>query len=327
LSDTGFPHPHDLQAGVPHRLPGAVVRELSQIDTRRALTAVAKEWLLIAAAISVTEIVGWRWLYPLAVVFIGARQAALTVIGHDAAHHRLLQNRFWNEAVGGLFATWPTFFGLAGYRQYHGDHHRHLGEPEDGNRIIWRTHGADGELRPEWTYPKSWPAFAWKIAKRSAGPTGAWWILRGHVGMFVFVRSWAEVAVRVTYTTAIAAALTATGTWFEFLKYWIVPFCTWHMTAQYVRLVCEHSGIPIGKPGAPASYAMTRTTLARPWERWLLVPLNIHYHAEHHFYPSVPFYNLPALHEALMDQPGYRDNAVMTRSVVASLRQTLGARI
>jgi fatty acid desaturase len=80
-----------------------------------------------------------------------------------------------------------------------------------------------------------------------------------------------------------------------------------------------------GKPGAPGAYALTRTTLARAWERWLLVPLNIHYHAEQHFYPSVPFYNLPALHEALMDQPGYRDNAVITRSVVASLRQTHGA--
>jgi hypothetical protein len=37
--DTAFAHPHDLQAGVPHRLPGAVVRVLSEIDTRRALAA------------------------------------------------------------------------------------------------------------------------------------------------------------------------------------------------------------------------------------------------------------------------------------------------
>jgi fatty acid desaturase len=71
------------------------------------------------------------------------------------------------------------------------------------------------------------------------------------------------------------------------------------------------------------AYAQIRTTLARPWERFLLVPRNIHYHVEHHFYPSVPFYNLPALHEALMSQPGFRANAVVTCSVAASLRQVL----
>ena len=144
--------------------------------------------------------------------------------------------------------------------------------------------------------------------------------------MFLLVQSWGEVAGRLAFTAAIAVALTVTGTWYEFLLYWIVPFCTWHMTAQYIRLVCEHSGMPDSKPGAPPSYALTRTTLARAWERWLLVPLNIYYHVEHHFYPSVPFYNLPALHEALMNQPGYRENAVVTTSVIASLRQTLSPR-
>jgi fatty acid desaturase len=318
-------HPHDLRAGVPHRLPATVVRALSTIDPWRALSTVAMEWLTIGVTIAVAELVFWPWLYPLAVVIIGARQAALTVIGHDAAHHRLLPSRVWNDVVGDLLATWPTFFTLSGFRKYHGEHHQYLGEPEDGNRVIWRTHRPDGTLRPEWTYPKSWPAFAWKIAKRSAGPTGIWWILRGNVGAFVFVRSWAEACARVTGTVVIAAVLTATRTWSGFLLYWIVPFCTWHMTAQYVRLVCEHSGLPHLKPGAPSAYALTRTTLARPWERWLLVPCNIHYHAEHHFYPSVPFYNLPALHQALMDQPGYRENAVITPSVVASIRQVVSA--
>ena len=75
--------------------------------------------------------------------------------------------------------------------------------------------------------------------------------------------------------------------------------------------------------GAPEPYALSRTTLARPLERWLFVPRNISYHVEHHFYPSVPFYNLPALHEALMQTPGFRAHAVVTPSLAASLRQVL----
>ena len=164
---------------------------------------------------------------------------------------------------------------------------------------------------------------AFKLAKRSVGPSGAWWMVRGTLGSLVFRGSWAELAARTAWTVGICAALTVTGTWAQFALYWIVPFCTWHMLAQYVRLICEHSGMPENA----GAYALTRTTLARPWERFLLVPRNIHYHVEHHFYPSVPFYNLPALHDALMAQAGYRENAVITGSVADSLREVVTPRL
>jgi fatty acid desaturase len=80
-----YAHPHDLRAGVPDRLPIEVVRELSRLEPALAVRAIAGEWAAIVAAIVICERVGWPWLYPLAVVWIGARQAALTVIAHDAA--------------------------------------------------------------------------------------------------------------------------------------------------------------------------------------------------------------------------------------------------
>jgi fatty acid desaturase len=316
-------HPHELRAQVPDRLPPAVVRALSRIEPRRALSALAMEWVAIAVAIALTKRVASPWLYPFTVVFIGARQAALTVIGHDAAHYRLLPNRRWNDLIGDLFADWPTFITLGAFRKYHGEHHQHLGEQEDGNRFIWRTHAADGVLRPEWTYPKSPAGLAWKLARHSALLSGLRWIIRGNLAAIVFRTSSWELPARIVYTAAVAALLTVTGAWKGFLLYWIVPFCTWHMTAQYVRLICEHSGIAGHTPGTAPAYGLIRTTLARPWESFLFVPRNIYYHVEHHFYPSVPFYNLPALHEALMKQPGFRANAVVTGSVVASLRQVL----
>ncbi|MFN7142318.1 MAG: fatty acid desaturase family protein [Myxococcota bacterium] len=315
-------HPHDLRAGVPERLPAHVVRALSRIEPARAARALAAEWVVIAATIAVSTWVASPWLYPLAVVIIGARQQALTVIGHDAAHFRLLPDRRWNDVVGDLFASWPTFIALGAFRKHHGAHHQHLGEAEDGNRFIWKTHGKDGALSTEWTYPKSPAGLAWKLVKRSAFVTGLWWIVRGNLAPLVFPTNRWESVGRLVYTLLIAAALTAADAWVGFLLYWIVPFCTWHMTAQYVRLICEHSGMPGAAPGA---YGQTRTTLARAWERWLLVPRNIHFHIEHHWYPAVPFYNLPALHAALMEQPGFRAHAVVTPSVVASLRQTVGA--
>jgi fatty acid desaturase len=321
--NAGEPHPHELRAEIADRLPPHLLRPLTTLEPGRALAALAVEWLAIAAAIAGTAWVGWPWLYPLAWVFIGARQAALTVIAHDAAHFRLLPSRFWNDVIGGLFAAWPTFLTLPAFRRHHGQHHQHLGESGDGNRFIWRTHDQNGHLRAEWTYPKSPAALAWKLLRRSLFFTGLRWMVLGTLAQLVFRSSLWEVLGRAVYLAAVAAALTATGAWKGFLLYWVIPFCTWHMAAQYVRLICEHSRVPTPPPGGSPIYALTRTTLARPWERLLIVPRNIGYHIEHHSYPMVPFYKLPDLHRTLMEQPSFASRAVVSRSIVESLGQVL----
>ena len=55
--------------------------------------------------------------------------------------------------------------------------------------------------------------------------------------------------------------------------------------------------------------------------------LNMNHHIEHHLYPQVPFYALPALHEALKEQlpkpdPGFWRTNLEVLSVV--LRRSLG---
>jgi fatty acid desaturase len=50
-----------------------------------------------------------------------------------------------------------------------------------------------------------------------------------------------------------------------------------------------------------------------------ILPRNVGYHIEHHWYPSVPWYRLPELHQALMEREGFRAYAVVRRSVLVSL--------
>jgi fatty acid desaturase len=312
-------HPHDFQGRVPERLPSRVVRELSVLQPRKAVTAITVEWLCILGAIILCQTVRHPLVYLGAVIWIGARQHALTVLGHDAAHYRLLPNKRWNDWVADLTTQWPMFLTVEGFRYYHGEHHRLLGAVGDGNRKIWRTHTADGHPTAEWTYPKTPIALALTILRRAAFVTGLFWIVRGLVAMVLFRRSWVQVIARLLFYGLSVWALVVAGAFRGFLLYWIVPYCTWHMACQYIRLICEHSEAHSTDP----AYAMTRTTLARRWERWLIVPRNIHYHVEHHWYPSVPFYNLPALHAELMARPGFHEHAVVTTSVIASLRQCL----
>jgi fatty acid desaturase len=308
-------HPHDLVDEVPDRLAPAIVRELSQLAPARALRAVAEEWLGVAAAITVAVVLDHPVADIAAIVFIGARQQAMTVLGHDAAHFRFLRNRRWNDWLADLTLQWPTFISVTAFRKFHGAHHRFLSKPDDGNRFLWNTHDKDGALRREWTYPKSVPGLLGVLLWRGCGLTGVFWILRGLIGIVAVRSSWANAAARLLYMGGIAAVLTLGGWWWQFFLYWVVPMCTWHIVIQYMRLIAEHSVV-----GATAAgYAETRTTIPNAVERLLMLPRNIGYHLEHHWYPSVPWYNLPALHGALMELPRFREEADVSPSLLSSM--------
>lgn len=67
-------------------------------------------------------------------------------------------------------------------------------------------------------------------------------------------------------------------------------------------------------------YRVTRTTIPTFLEALFILPRNIGYHIEHHWYPSVPFYRLPDLHLQLMRQPGFSSKANIKLSVRKALR-------
>ena len=139
----GPAHPHDFFQAIPDRLPTDKLRELSRLCQARAMTALAAEWLAVAAAVWLCEGFWHPALYVAALFWIGGRQHALAVLGHDAVHYRFLRDRYWNDWVGDLLMWWPIFQTVERFRHFHGDHHRYLGTG-DGNIPLWRTHRADG---------------------------------------------------------------------------------------------------------------------------------------------------------------------------------------
>ncbi|HEX2215482.1 MAG TPA: fatty acid desaturase, partial [Xanthobacteraceae bacterium] len=128
-------------------------------------------------------------------------------------------------------------------------------------------------------------------------------------------------AARIGFYASIVVALTYFNAWSAFLLYWIVPYCTWHIAAQYMRLICEHSAVESDEE----EYSITRSTVPTRLESILILPRNVGYHIEHHWYPSVPWYRLPELHQALMERNGFRAHAVVRRSVFASLGECVQA--
>jgi fatty acid desaturase len=308
-------HPHNTARTVPERLPAATVKALSQLEPARAVAATAAQWAGIAAAIALCTHFWNPALYVLAVSFIGSRQHALLILGHDASHYRTLNVRWQNDLFSNLFMMWPTFASVEGFRKFHGTHHQYTNLSNDGNRHIWYTHDAAGELAPDWQFPKTRLGLALVLLRRAAFLTGLFWIVRGLIGSTLIPSPGWMRAGRLAFYATAAAALTYFGAWSAFLLYWIVPFCTWHIAAQYIRLICEHSAVE----SEEKEYAITRTTIPTWLESIFILPCNVGYHLEHHWYPSVPFYRLPELHQALMERRGFQEHAVVRTSVFTSL--------
>lgn len=312
-------HPHQSARGAPLRLAPATLRELSRLRPAIALSALAAEWAVIAATIAVCELVQQPLAYAAGVVVIGSRQHALAIIVHDAVHYRFLSSKRYNDWIADLLAGWPVFLPVDQFRTVHALHHRHLGSRFDGNRIAWHTHDADGRLTREWTYPKTLPALAWKIARRGAILTGLRWMYRGLVAPIKLPWPRRKRLVFVAYYAGVVAILASSANWPALLLYWLIPYCTWHVASQYLRLVCEHSG----RIGDSFDFGSTRSTLPGFIGRSFFLPRNIGYHIEHHWYPGVPWYNLPALNRALSAEDAFLRNANLQRSILASVRQCL----
>lgn len=321
----GIEHPHAFIEELPDRPPIQVIRELSRLDQFRAARAIAAEWLVIVAAIILCTSFWSLPLYACAVVFIGARQHALLILGHDASHFTLFKKKWLNDWIADLLLYWPMFLSVGVFRYFHQDHHRYLGTERDKNRELWRTHTYEGTLAEDWQFPKTMPRLLLLLAKKLAFIEGAVWIISGTAGMFVRPecrkKSWLYAAARMGYYACAGLLLWRLHLALGFLLYWIIPYCTWHIMIQYIRIICEHSAIPSTKP----PYHLTRTTIPSHWERMLMIPRNIGYHHEHHWFPSVPFYNLPSLHAVLTTETKFGQCGAISRGVMSALRDCVSS--
>jgi fatty acid desaturase len=299
-------------------LPIETVRRLSALNSWKSFGHILLDWVqMIAAAVVCWQVLQWNLyagipVYLLTIIFIGSRQHALSILMHEGSHYRLMKNRLANDFFAELFTAWPMNISMRNYREHHFPHHRSPNTDADPD---WRLRSQD----ESWEFPKT---------------------VRGLVTMFLFdfcglrfvdqyrsfgryafpekrKRDWIDL-VRQVFNVTLVVSLTYFGLWIPYLLLWIVPTLSWLKVALRMRTIAEHYALDYSH-----MYRQTRTTYANGIERILIAPHNIGYHLDHHLYPSVPFYNLRALHEELMKTDEFRNQAHITKGYVQVLRECL----
>ncbi|MBL8849218.1 MAG: fatty acid desaturase family protein [Planctomycetaceae bacterium] len=289
-------------------VPPADLRRLSELQPWRSLAHVAREWLLIAAPIPAVLAL-WQWnpiaggvAYVAAVIWIGARQHALAILMHEAAHYRLLPNRNLNDFFGELLLGWPLLISMRAYRWLHFAHHRSPNTHDDPDWML--------RLNRDWAFPKTRGELFTVLLRDLLALN-----LRDQLeffGRYAYARgrkkTWLD-ALAAVFFISLWSSLFYFQLWIPFLLFWIVPMMTWLKVALRMRTIGEHYGVEYDH-----MLRQTRTTYPNLIERLLIAPLNIGYHLDHHLYPSVPFYHLPELHRELQKHDAFRSQAHITRT-------------
>ncbi len=278
-------------------LPPDLRERLSRTSTTAGLSHLASH----LAAIAVTSALILTPFWPLALPIQGILLIFLFTLEHECTHRTPFGPAAVNDWIGracGMVLILP--FGW--FRAFHLAHHRHTNLP-----------GLDPEL--EGRKPETWRHWlihvsgfpVWLSEVRLIVTLAIGRCKAPYLPIQALPRMQREAQIMLVLYAVLAATL---GT--KLLWLWVIPVL---LGQPFLRLylLAEHGDCPF----VANMLENTRTTLTNRIVRFLA--WNMPYHVEHHCAPTVPFHQLPALHQAIrahlqVTSPGY---AAFTRDYLS----------
>lgn len=258
------------------------IRELSTRGAAIWLRDAVVDWLIIGFSCYLFNF----WMHPVSflvlLLVIGNRQHALAVLGHEASHFRLSENKRVNDLLANLGAFWSLGITTSGYRSLHNKHHSHTNTEQDPE-LAHR-----GARAPQWDLPIS----IFKILRFCAEDL----IGFSHKDYLIIItfskpNSSKEYLYLFVFHVTLTMTLVIIGLWWVPAIWYIALFTSFMMFFR-LRTFLEHLG-------TEDTHRLYLTWL----ERQVMAPHNIWYHWEHHKYPTVPYYRLPEIRHLLQDAP------------------------
>jgi len=262
----------------------------------RSIGLIAHAWTVIFGAMALVALFPNPLAYLLAVMLIGSRQLGLAILMHEGAHRCLSRNEGRNMALSQWLCAYPIFADTQAYRRYHLRHHAHTQQKDDPDLVLSAP------------FPITKASYRRKFLRDIIGRTG-YEQRKAQILNALGDRSWPlakrarcfreRLGSQVAINALLWIGLALAGIWWAYLLLWLVPLLTWMMVITRIRNIAEHAVVPDSND----PLRNTRTTEANLLERAFVAPYFVNYHLEHHLLFYVPCYNLPKLHDILMQGP------------------------
>lgn len=294
-----------------------LIRELSKQRPARVWRDTLLCWAFIVSAWVGAAVIDQWWAVAAAFVVVGNRFYALFIIGHDGLHRRLFSTVAANDRFNNAFVMAPMGAITRINNRNHLSHHQHLGSEQDPDRYKHACVNKNSRLgvlgyvtAVSSVYLSVRNVFVRGRRSAAAESTGGAGYRLG------------EAAAILGWQAALVAGLTWAFGWWGYPVLWVLPVFSLTVLADNLRAFLEHSH---PEPDEVADAHRLVTNMPRWLERQWLAPMNMNFHAAHHLWPSIPYYNLPKADAALRQAPRAHEVMVWRGSYLGYLRRYLAA--
>jgi fatty acid desaturase len=217
------------------------------------------------------------------------------VLLHEVVHRAVItESSERTYRFLGLLYAMPSGISASQFTKWHLDHHAELGS-DTGDP---KRHYLSPKRNARWFKllyftPALFPIYFRAAAKETASYPDD---LRRRIAR--------ERLATIVFQLAILFSIAFIAGWFIAWKLYIIPIFFVFPIAFALNRLGQHYDI---NPDDPAQWS----TLIRGTWFWNAVYLFSNYHLEHHYFPSVPFYNLPRLQRLLL--PFYEKRGMTAR--------------
>lgn len=274
------------------------IKKISEKHNGLAVAIVFFEWVIIISVfyICLTSEIPLVF-YLVGGVIISTRMTALYSLAHEACHYHIHSNKQINDWISKLLITWPLFFDINSMRRPHLLHHKHLQTEKDPEMNHLKY--------DEFQFPMKKSKFIFILFKDLSGIN----FLRYNFLSFFKLSTYKNMdKIQLLYYILVVSALLYFNLFFSFVFLWLIPYMTLFQLTNRIRLYSEHFNL------SEEFKYKTRSIHLPLWQTFFIVPHGLGYHAEHHLYPGVPFYNLRKLHLILSQDSSYSKNVEIETS-------------
>jgi len=287
------------------------IKQLRSPNDIKAISMFVVNWVMIAGCFLIIANTSSLLVIVLALFVMAGRQLGIGILLHECSHRSFFSTIKWNRFIGHWFGGIPILVPYDFYRPYHLSHHAKTGT--DG----------DPDVENIRQYPVSKMSLVRKVVRDFVGLSG----LKMLFGVLFYVlsnRAGNAYSLGVTNSEEgqnrdpkisrknYAHALLFHSSFFSVFYlsgqpslylYWWLCFIFFYPFILRMRQIAEHGAMT--QLSSNDVRDTTRTTIARWWERLLFAPNFVNFHCEHHYLPTVPSYNLPAMHDLLKERGFY----------------------
>ncbi len=292
-------------------VPRARMKELLTRSDRAGLINYGL-WLGFLGISGAALVLTWGtwWAFPAAIVYGIFYGSCADSRWHECAHGTVFKTRWLNKIFYQL-ASFMAFKNPYLWRWSHTRHHTHtIVVGRDPEIAFPRPPAVFSQLLNLLYLRAGWPEVL-RMVRLALGRLTA--DERDFLVKADRPKAFMAAQIHLTVLGSVVTISIASGSWLPVMLVGLPSFYgSW---LHHLLATTQHAGLA---EDVPDHRLNSRTVLMNPFFRF--VYSNMNYHMEHHMYPMVPFYALPALHEEMK-----ADCPAPYKGVLAAYREMIPA--